>query len=148
MYTEILTNFDLKKETPQCVIDLLHYLIQPNEQPKNLPEHPLFQTERWRLLFTGSSAYFDTEPYASLTSSDTHYHLKTCANFKNYDGEIDLFWDFITPYIDEIPGAYLGHKFYEENEAPTNVLFVSEGEIEFVKSERAPIWGEDDYWGN
>lgn len=144
MYTEIATDFNLKTDTPQLVIDILSYLTNLKDQSTELPEHALFQTTRWRSLFMGGSAYFDTN-YASLVHDGVSYHLKTCANLKNYDGEIDLFWDFVTPYIDAIPGEHLGHMHYEENETPLHIVFIGEGKLEFIQAEHEPQGEEDDY---
>ena len=145
MYTELALEFDLKETTPQSVMDVLFYLMNEQQEPNELPNHPLFQTDRWRSLFLGTSTYFE-EQYASLKHDGVSYHLKTCANLKNYQGEIDLFLDFITPYIDGIPGEYLGHKRYEEDETKTHIFFLRNRKIEFEKEKTEPIWGEDDYW--
>lgn len=39
MYTEINVCFDLTKGTQKNVIDILHYLIDGNDEPSDLPNH-------------------------------------------------------------------------------------------------------------
>lgn len=42
MYTEINVCFNLIKDTPKNVVDILYYLIDGNDEPSNLPNHEFF----------------------------------------------------------------------------------------------------------
>jgi hypothetical protein len=49
--------------------------------------------------------------------TDHEYKLNVRCCFKNYDNEIDLFLDFIRPYL--VTTGFLGYKRYEEDDDPT-----------------------------
>jgi hypothetical protein len=99
------------------------------------------------MLFTSTSAYFNWEQHAKFIHDGVSYHLDTKANIKNYNREIELFWDWITPYIDGIPGEHLGHKRYEEYKYPTHVRFIEDGKIEFIPEPIEEEDEEDIKWG-
>lgn len=42
-------------------------------------------------------------------------------HLKNYDDEIDKFFDWLNPYIEGIPGQCIGYKWHEYDDAPTLV---------------------------
>jgi len=62
------------------------------------------------------SCYFDGPGYFNCT--DTHC-LQVRGNLKNYESEIDTFIDWITPYLNKLPGDFLGFERYEECTEPT-----------------------------
>lgn len=43
MYTEINVCFDLAKDTPKNVVSILHYLIEGDDEPSDLPNHELYK---------------------------------------------------------------------------------------------------------
>lgn len=48
-FTEINVNFDLVKDTPNDVINIMHYLILTNgneTKPSVLPKHEFFECDR------------------------------------------------------------------------------------------------------
>lgn len=120
MYTELHFNAELRRDVPADVLAVLRFMVDGGDMP-GLPDHPLFKAPRWRLLFTCDSYYFDADTHSTLRFdeiSNTHY-LCIRANLKNYDGEIDKFVAWITPYLDKHDGDFLGFKRYEEDEWPT-----------------------------
>lgn len=121
MYTEIHFNSELKQDVPQSVVDVLHYMLGEIKEEPTLPDHPLFQCDRWRSLFRMDSYYFDADTHSTMRKdkiADAHY-LCVRANLKNYDDEIDRFVDWITPHLNKNEGDFLGFKRYEEDEVPT-----------------------------
>ena len=124
MYTQIHFASDLKKETPKEVIDILKAMDNGTAfelYEKQLPNHDFFKCGHWAYLFTMGSAYFDydtTHHFGKQEWSDT-YNLSVTSNLKNYSDEIDLFIDWITPYLDKQDGDFLGYSRYEETEIPT-----------------------------
>ena len=47
MYTEINVCFDLLKDTPKDIVDILHYLVEGTDTPSILPEHKFFKCDRY-----------------------------------------------------------------------------------------------------
>lgn len=124
-YTELATNFSLKKDTPSFVKEVLQYMCDNTEiTEKDQLQHALFQTPRWSSLFQGTSAYFDWITYRKFAKINDQYFLTTRGNIKNYDQEIALFWIWIEPFIDAKPGEYVGYYCFE-NENPI-YLYVGE----------------------
>ena len=50
MYTEINVCFDLVKDTPKNVVSILHYLIEGDDEPSDLPNHEFFKCDRWDMV--------------------------------------------------------------------------------------------------
>ena len=131
MYTEFNIGVSLSDDVPQSVIDILRYMTgdinEIDSSVENL--HPFFKTERWAILFKCDSYYFDGETHTSFHKDDidNKYHLTVRSNLKNYDNEIELFLDFINPYLDTFD--FLGYMIYEEDRIPT-LIFRSEKGIE------------------
>lgn len=121
MYTEIHFNSELKPNLPQNVVDVLQYMIDQNKNEPALPDHEFFKCERWTILFTCDSYYFDADTYSTLRFDDISnaYYLCVRANLKNYDNEIQKFIDWIMPYLAKYEGEFLGFYRYEESEQPT-----------------------------
>jgi len=122
MYTELHFNSALKEDTKQEIIDILKYMVKDKEkEPEKLPDHPFFDCERWKRLFTTDSFYFDADTHSTLRFCDTsnQYFLCVRINIKNYDGEIGKFIDWINKYLDKFPGDFIGFSRYEEYEDPT-----------------------------
>lgn len=119
MYTKLSVDILFRENLPEEVVAALDVMSGNNDYiSQTLPEHDLFKTSRWDFMFCWSS--FCTTPF-SLTKfhkdeiSKTYY-LTSSSDFKNYDGEIDLFFDFIAPYVED---GFLGYSQYEEAEHPT-----------------------------
>jgi hypothetical protein len=127
MYTELNCAVRLKKDTPTPVIAvLLICWITESLRPSPLPAHPLFNTNCWRFILTGSSYYFACCEAQSAVWPDeitNQYCVSVRANLKNYDGEIEKFIDWITPHIDAMEGDFVGYSRYEETEVPTLLYY-------------------------
>lgn len=126
MYTELHYNVELKKDVPKKVIDILNFMVGDTEdEPKGLPAHELFKTERWRFMLRMDSYYFDADTHSTLRLDKTsdNYYLCIRTNLKNYDSEIEKFIDWIEPYLSEYiaEGDFLGFYRYEEDNEPTHI---------------------------
>jgi hypothetical protein len=126
MYTELHFNAELKRNVPGAVVDVLQYML--NGVPELLgptPEHALFTTDRWTYMLRSDSYYFSADTHSTLRFDEISrsYYLCVRCNLKNYCNEIEHFVDWITPYLDELPGAFLGFKRYESTDQPT-LLFM------------------------
>ena len=107
MYTELTLNFSLKKELPTNVLYALEVMTSNNwDYNFNLlPKHDLFKTERFQMVLSADS----------FNDSRIESHTK----FKNYDSEIELFIDWIRPFVDQDKGSLIGFSLYEEDYEPT-----------------------------
>jgi len=121
IYTEFHFNVELKPNTPSGVIDILNYMLGNTKEQPQLTTHPLFKTERWKFMLIMDSYYFPADTHSTLRFDGIGkcYYLCIRCNLKNYDNEIDLFVEWITPYLAEPKGAFLGFKRHEENNEPT-----------------------------
>lgn len=129
MYTELVVAFEMYGDTPTDVIKILQYMMGdiPESEIRDieLPDHPLFQTARWRFMLRCDSAYFSGKTHSELSYEFGSWIVNIRCNFKNYDDEIDKFIDWITPYIDRIDPEtddgkmFIGYHRYEECSEPT-----------------------------
>ena len=123
MYTDFCFDAELKKDTPADVIELLKKWQDRDWQP-TVPPHPFFSLGRWRCIGADMSYYFDGPGYFNCVFdeiADTHY-LQVRGNLKNYEGEIESFVDWIKPYLNKMPGEFLGFSRYEETDQPTLIF--------------------------
>ena len=118
MYTELVLKCEVKSDCPSLVKDILNYLFNDKEKPKELPEHNFFKCERWASIGHCSSFYH--VPFA-LSKFEEGY-IFSRSDLKNYDNEIDLFIDWLKPYLDEFERNCIGWSWYEESEVPTLII--------------------------
>lgn len=125
MYTEFHFNAELVKDLPKEVENILKYMIGESDvtdiSPSDLLNHKLFSTPRWQVMLMGDSYYFAADTISTLrydNITNSHFLCIRCS-FKNYDSEIELFLDWISPYIEMDSGEFLGFYRYEMDEIPT-----------------------------
>ena len=118
MYTEF--HFNAEVQDDNDVLAVLRYMIDGDSEPLPLPDHPLFDTDRWRVMLRMDSYYFDADTHSTLRADcQGGQYLCIRCNLKNYDGEIEKFIDWITPHLKKHEGDFLGFYRYEETEQPT-----------------------------
>ena len=104
MYTELVCAFNLRKDVPQNVIDILQYMTMTRSGENlnfQLPDHPLFSTARWSTMLCCDSFYFPGESHSQLEyDSIIGWWMTIRCNLKNYDNEIQKFIDWVRPYMD------------------------------------------------
>jgi hypothetical protein len=66
-----------------------------------LPNHSFFKTSRWDSIASCTSYYHGGTPVSKIVYDDIskEYKITSSANFKNYENEIDKFFDWMSPYI-------------------------------------------------
>ena len=122
MYTEFHFNTELKTDTPTEVLDILRFMVGDVEEESPTPDAPLFSTDRWRYMLRTDSCYFSADTHSTLRHDrQGGWYLCIRCNLKNYCGEIEKFVEWIRPYLDKVPGEFLGFYRYEESETPTLV---------------------------
>jgi hypothetical protein len=126
MYTEIYINVDLKEDTPNNVIEVLKAMCHMEERDEKVLEtYP----HRWDCLFSSMSYYTPNTHCRSLTydSIALRWSLLGKGDIKNYEQEIEKFFEWIIPYVDGYPGDFIGYSRYEEDQKPT-LIFLPEDE--------------------
>jgi hypothetical protein len=120
MYTELVISTRIIDDSE--VINVLKLMTDLGvSEIEELPKHPLFETPRWRHMLRSASYYFVPTP-SSLLEYDgigENWSFINRSDFKNYDNEINLFLDWLDPYIDSSAGEMIGYSRYEECDAPT-----------------------------
>lgn len=101
-YTELIFGAKLKKETPQSVINTLRYMVGQIEKPD-----PLLY-DKGRNPLTGGSGYFGvsaSKPEFTFGALSETWQISTRGNIKNTDSEIEIFLDWIEPFVEVGSGA-------------------------------------------
>jgi hypothetical protein len=114
MYTEIFVNVDLKEETPEEVIQTLKAICEKDHESPLLNDKP----GRWFMLFNNGSYYTPSTQCAALTFDriSNNWSLIGKGDIKNYEGEIEAFFDYIRPWVED---NFMGYMRYEEDDRPT-----------------------------
>ena len=126
-YTQLHLNVNLRRNTPDYVINAIKYMLDDSHKVKEdirFSNHPLFETDRWKWMLLGDCYYFQGSTASKLSEPEhdwEDYYLTVNSNFKNYCNEIDLFLDFISPYIDQ--EGFLGYQRYNGVDDPTLIYY-------------------------
>ncbi len=113
MYTEILIKSVVKEGVAE---EVLNYLFNNSgKEPSVLPDHKFFTLPRWRAVGSGRS-HFHIPWSNSLFEGD---YLFSRSDLKNYNEEIENFFDWFQGVSFEEVGDCIGYSWYEEAEAPT-----------------------------
>ena len=131
MYTHLVLNVNLRKDTPKEVIDTIKYMVSDSNVEPPKQDHDLFSTDRWAFCLNADSAYFMGSTSSSFVKEYDwdDWELTVNSNCKNYCQEYQKFLDYIQPYIDEF--EYLGFIRYEDELHPTLIYNTTEV-IEYV----------------
>ncbi len=116
MYTEIFINADLKESTPSSVINVLKAMCENDSDSEHLKDKP----SRWAYLFNNGSFYLPLTECGKLTFDEGggHYSIIAKGDIKNYESEIEQFFEFVKPWCE---GEFIGYYRYEESREPTMV---------------------------
>lgn len=116
MYTEIFVNVDLRTDTPPDIIATLKAMCAKDADSPLLKDKP----SRWSYLFSDGSCYTPKTECRKLTYSDTgkHWSLIAKGDIKNYEDEIETFFEWLMPHIDGEAGEFIGYSRHEENLTP------------------------------
>ena len=110
MYTDFALKFSIDKshaDYEHILSILAHIAGIDNRTPAAMPDHPFFRASRWDMMARSGRSFIDNRDY--LNSVD----IMLIGDFKNYEGEIDLFIDWISPYIYD---CLTGYSHYEGSE--------------------------------
>ena len=131
MYTEIYVKAVLKEDVNINVIDVLKYMLGMDNielEDLILPNHSLFTTNNWHYMLR-SGSYYHVPYVVSLfeyNNISENYYLVVRSDFKNYQGEVEKFFDWISPHVEKDGDkTFIGYSLYEEDYEPT--LYYVEG---------------------
>lgn len=118
MYTEVFFRAELDEEAYDIISKILD-----GADPATLKDaHPFFGLERAWGVFRCES-YYHPGPFHRLVEHEERFNLRTVSlrnSLKNYSGEIDAFFDWVSPHVvNAHQGAFIGYSLYEEDEKPT-----------------------------
>lgn len=129
MYTEISLRLEFKRDVPEDVLKTVQSMLYDPE-PETACKHALFETPRWAFMLQCHSYYH--VPYSSNDMRQDEisgdWYLVSRSDFKNYDNEAELFFDWIAPYVED---GMMGYTLYEEDEKPT-VFINNQGVVKKV----------------
>lgn len=123
MYTELVAGFRVDSDKHPEVISVLKAMVDDKwkgvRRDEVVPalDHPFFRTDRWQWMLRHASYYFPVSKSFSAYKDDKHFPetvFSIRCNLKNYSNEIELFWDWIGPFIDGCDGDLVGYDRYEE----------------------------------
>lgn len=116
MYTEIFISADLKQDTPESVIDVLRGMCDWEHESEALSK----MGERTRYMFNNGSYYTSSTSCKKLSFDkiSNQYSIIGKGDIKNYDSEIEKFFEFIKPHCES---GFIGFYRYEEDREPTLV---------------------------
>lgn len=123
MYTEILIKCNIRSCIGDADRAMLGYMFNAEDEPAVLPDHEFFKTTRWKSVGRGSS--HSHIPWTDSCFGGDQYGIG-CALFsrsdlKNYDREIELFFDYLRSLASAFPGECIGWQWYEDDDVPTLV---------------------------
>lgn len=94
MYKELIFGASLKADTPVSVIETIKYMMGEDIVPSSLEFNGRFN-------FLGCSSYFAiSKPVNKMYKDDECWVISSRSNTKNYDSEIEVFLEWIKPYIE------------------------------------------------
>jgi len=113
MYTEIYVNVDLKDNTPEEVINTLKAICEFEHDSEYLDNKPT----RWSFLFNNGSYYTPRTNVSNLTfdAIGNQWSLLGKGDIKNYENEIEQFFEYIEPWVED---KFMGYMRYEEHDEP------------------------------
>ena len=124
MYTEIYVKVVLKEDVDDNVINILKYMLGIDDvelEDLTIPSHSLFTTNNWHYMLRSGSYYHIPYVVSLFEYNDIseNYYLVVRSDFKNYQGEIEKFFDWIAPYIEKDGDkTFIGYSLYEEDDEP------------------------------
>lgn len=139
MYTELIFGATLKENTPTYVTQALDSVVNDTVVKLSDEANQFIDEYSLRKLIWCSSYYFGAhtnKPSCVFDKTANRWCISFRANCKNYQGEIEKFIEFITPYVEYGSGTtnIFAIVQYEEDDYPT--LYGTGGKYEYLDNER------------
>jgi hypothetical protein len=118
MYTEIFVSTRVMTGSP--AVPVLSYMCEKGDLPNELPNHAFFYSARWKWLLRSSSYYFVPRSIQlfEYDKIGNYWVLIALSSLKNYNGEVEKFFDWLDPLLDLVNGEMIGYSRYEEDNSP------------------------------
>ena len=126
MYTEILVKATLRSDLSENILEVVDYMFGEGELPEVLPKHKLFRLPRWDSIGKCGSWYHHPTAVNSINKDYTAWEIFSRSDIKNYNGEIEAFFDWFKTIIDASEGRCIGYTWYEETSKPTLIIMTKE----------------------
>lgn len=120
MYTEIYICTGIKQDIKDIDLNVLKFLFMGENKPDTLPSHRLFSTPRWHMIGSCSSHYHIPYSTSDMKYNEIakQYFIVSRSDLKNYNDDIELFFDWIMPFLNKSEGEFIGYSRYEETNIP------------------------------
>lgn len=124
MYTELNMTFEIREDAPEDFVRTLRSMLEDGEPNNYGQTHRLFSLEsaRWKWMLRFSSDSFAANQARSMMwkdeGEDPTWHVVILCSFRNYEGEVEAFVDWVTPYIVGYRGDFLGYSRLEAYREP------------------------------
>jgi len=133
MYTEVVVKINFtRKRVGSNNFNILDYMFNPGTRlmtddykPADaieLPDHAFFKCARWDSVGSMSSFYHHPERVNSWTTQEWNgpddVYLFARNDLKNYDSEIEKFFNWLNTLDLMCPNEFLGYSLYEEDDTP------------------------------
>lgn len=120
MYTEVFFRAEVDEEA----YGIVRQIIQGEDPATFRDTHPLFAKARALAVFAGESYYHPYAYHAYAEDKGGAYgtYVSFRSSLKDYEGEIEAFFDWVTPHVvnSGAPGRiFIGYSLYEEATEPT-----------------------------
>ena len=121
MYTEVFFRAEVSEDAAS-ILEAMH-----EGEGFEAPDHEFFVAPRFNAVVNCGSYYFPGADHfvVEKRTYDRGRCVSFRSNLKNYDQEIQKFFDWIDPHVIAGPGEFIGYSLYEESETPT--LFHKKG---------------------
>lgn len=133
MHTEVVVKINFaRKQIGDNNFNILDYMFNQNTKlmtddykPSDkitIPEHPFFKCQRWDCIGNMSSFYHHPDRVSSWVTThgnEDSIYLFARNDLKNYDDEIDKFFDWLNTLDFMYSGEFIGYSLYEEDSTPT-----------------------------
>ena len=144
-YTELRCRLKLKKDLPEEALAVLKrvcadgdlgigeaVIFDSDDVFKPTIDHPFFKTERWYMLLLANNFDKTKDQCSFEQNSNGNWILSIDSEYKNYDGELEKFFDWITPYLAPTRRKIicLGQWDYENHEGGKFNIYLIGGQIQ------------------
>ena len=129
MYTEVVVKIYIdKKRIGENNYNILDYMFNPNTKlitdDYKPVEHEFFKCSRWDSVGNMSSFYHHPNRVSDwyippYNENDDEVYIFARNDLKDYDGEIDKFFDWINTLDIMYTDEFIGYSLYEEDNEPT-----------------------------
>ena len=131
-FTKLQFELAVKKDTPEDIVSIIRYMIgEPVEHIETIisriDHHCLFTIFRWETMLRSFSDPADNKPentiHSYIIKNHQEYKLHVYSVFKNRDDELNLFFDWIHPYVNETWLAYVGTIVNDTSDHPALIYY-------------------------